>query len=300
MNFPRFLPAFAALALSALSASAMDVSTARGTVSVEGVPKTIAVYDAAAIDTLNRLGIHPAGVPDKLYVPELEAAKGNAAAVGTLFEPDLEALSALAPDLVIVGSRSAAKAEVTARIAPTLDMTIDGDNLFADAKARLATYGDLFGKAEEAKAAAEELDAKLAAAKAAVAGKGKALIVMTNGPKVSAYGPGSRFGWVHGVLGLPPAMEDIQSATHGEAVSFEFIREANPDWLLVLDRAVAVASSEQAAKVTLDNELVAGTTAWKKGQVVYLPAAEFYIADGGVQSLGRVLAAIADAFSAAK
>jgi iron complex transport system substrate-binding protein len=29
---------------------------------------------------------------------------------------------------------------------------------------------------------------------------------MTNGPKVSTYGPGSRFGWVHAALDLPPAI----------------------------------------------------------------------------------------------
>lgn len=300
MKSSRLLAALAALAVSALSASAMDVVTARGTVTVDGAPKTLAVYDIAAIDTLTRLGVPLAGVPEKLYLPELEAAKTGAAAIGTLFEPDLEALSALAPDLIIVGSRSAAKADVTAKVAPTLDMTVDGDDLLAQSKQRLATYGALFGKKAEADAIAGELDAAVAAAKAAVAGKGKALIVMTNGPKVSAYGPGSRFGWVHAALDLPPALAEIESATHGEAVSFEFIREANPDWLLVLDRAAAVGSNEQGAKATLDNELVAETTAWKKGQVVYLPAADFYIAIGGVQSTERVLAAITEAFSAAK
>lgn len=289
-----------AVALSALPVHAMDIATARGPVAVETMPKTVAVYDVAAIDTLDRLGIRPAGLPDKLYVPELEPVKEGAMAVGTLFEPDLEALSALAPDLVIVGSRSAARAEETAKVAPTIDMTIDGDDLVDQARQRLAAYGALFGKTAEAKAAAGELDARLAAARAAVAGKGRALIVMTNGPKVSTYGPGSRFGWVHAALGLPAAVDEIEKATHGEAVSFEFIRKANPDWLLVLDRAAAVGSNEQAAKVTLDNELIAGTTAWKKGQVVYLPAPDFYIAAGGVQSLERVLGTITEAFAAAK
>ena len=299
----RYLPRIAAIAtmvLSALPANAMDVMTARGPVTIDGTPKTVAVYDVAAIDTLTRLGISLAGLPDKLYVPELEPVKAGATPVGTLFEPDLEALSALAPDLIIVGSRSASKAEVTAKVATTVDMTIDGNDLFDQAKQRLAAYGDLFGKSAEAKAIADELDAKLAAARAAVAGKGKALIVMSNGPKVSTYGPGSRFGWVHAALDLPAAVSEIETATHGEAVSFEFIRQANPDWLLVLDRAAAVGSNEQAAKVTLDNELVAETTAWKKGQVIYLPAPDFYIAAGGVQSLERVLTTITEAFAAAK
>ena len=294
------IAAVAAAFLSAFPASAMDIVTARGPVEIDGTPKTVAVYDVAAIDTLVRLGIRPAGLPDKLYVPELEPVKEGATPVGTLFEPDLEALSALGPDLIIVGSRSASKADATAKVAPTIDMTIDGDDLFDQAKLRLAAYGELFGKPAEAKAVADELDARLAAAKAAVAGKGKALIVMSNGPKVSTYGPGSRFGWVHAALDLPAAVNEIETATHGEAVSFEFIRQANPDWLLVLDRAAAVGSNEQAARVTLDNELVAETTAWKKGQVVYLPAPECYIAAGGVQSLERVLTTITEAFAAAK
>lgn len=300
MKHIRLITAIAVAVLSAFPANAMDVSTARGPVAIEDLPETVAVYDVAAIDTLSRLGIHPAGLPDKLYVPELESVKEGATEVGTLFEPDLEALSALAPDLIIVGSRSASKAEVTAKVARTIDMTIDGDDLFEKAKQRLAAYGELFGKTAEARAVADELDAKLAAAKAAVAGKGKALIVMSNGPKISTYGPGSRFGWVHAALDLPAAVNEIETATHGEAVSFEFIRQANPDWLLVLDRAAAVGSNEQAARVTLDNELVAETTAWKKGQVVYLPAPDFYIAAGGAQSLERVLATITEAFAAAK
>jgi iron complex transport system substrate-binding protein len=123
---------------------------------------------------------------------------------------------------------------------------------------------------------------------------------MTNGPKVTAYGPGSRFGWVHAALDLPPAVPDVEAATHGEAVSFEFIANANPDWLLVLDRAAAIGSEDQNAKATLDNELVAGTTAWKRGQVIYLPAGDFYIAAGGVQAMSRVFTAITEAYAKAQ
>ncbi len=75
MKHIRLIAAFAAAALSALPASAMDIATARGPVAIEATPKTIAVYDVAAIDTLTRLGIRPAGLPDKLYLPELEPVK---------------------------------------------------------------------------------------------------------------------------------------------------------------------------------------------------------------------------------
>lgn len=290
----------AALAIATAPAVAADINTATGPKTIDKVPARIAVYDIAAIDTLNRLGIQPAGVPNKLFVPELADVAKGATVVGTLFEPDLEALNALAPDLVIVGGRSSAKAEATARVAPTIDMTMNGDDLVAQAKERLVAYGALFAKTDEAAAASKELDAAVEAARQAVKGKGKALILMTNGPKITAYGPGSRFGWLHKTLELEPAVANVEAANHGEAIAFEFISKANPDWLLVLDRAAAIGSGEQGAKATLDNELVAQTTAWKKGQVIYLPSSDFYIAAGGVQSTHRVLKTIEEAFAKAQ
>jgi iron complex transport system substrate-binding protein len=290
----------AALLLAAGGADAVEIATAKGPVTIDVPPKRVAAFDIAAIDSLDRLGIRLAGVPDKLFLPQLTAATAGAEVVGTVFEPDLEALNALAPDLVIVGGRSSPRAAATARIAQTIDMTMTGADLLDESRARLAAYGALFDKTDEAAAAARELDVAVAAATSAVAGKGTALIVMTNGPKISAYGPGSRFGWLHAALGLKPAVESVQPAVHGEAVSFEFVAKANPDWLIVLDRAAAIGSAEQNASATLDNELVAGTTAWRKGQVLYLPAADFYIAAGGVQATTRILAAVTAAFSAAR
>jgi iron complex transport system substrate-binding protein len=296
----RSLTVLAIFLVAATPAFAADIRTARGVVDIAAPPEKIAVFDIAALDTLDRLGIKPAGLPEKLYLQQLEHLKSGADVVGDIFEPDLEALSALAPDLIILGGRSSTRVDATAQVAPTIDMTMDGDDLVEQAKARLSDYGVLFGKQAEAQTIAAELDGEIDAARAAAAGKGKALIIMTNGPKITAYGPGSRFGWVHATLDLPPAIADVQAATHGEAVSFEFIHKADPDWLIVVDRASAIGSGEQNARATLDNELVAGTTAWKKGQVVYLPAADFYIAAGGIQATRRVMATLREAFAAAR
>jgi iron complex transport system substrate-binding protein len=287
----------ATLAAFVSTAGAMEIETAAGPVEIAERPERIAVFDIAAIDTLDGLGVKIAGVPDNLYIDALRHVGDDAETVGTLFEPDLEALSALAPDLVIVGGRSSSQLASVSRVAPTVDMTLFGDDLIAEARARVTTYGELFGKQDEAAGLLTNLDSALASAREAVAGKGKALILMTSGTKVTAYGMASRFGWLHRELDLPPAVEAIEVANHGEAISFEFIREVNPDWLIVLDRAAAIGSGEQNAKATLDNELVAATNAWQKQQVVYLPAADFYIAAGGVASTIRVLDAITRAFS---
>lgn len=276
----------------------MDVETYAGKVEIDTPPKKVAVFDIAALDTLLAIGVTPAGVPKTLYLPELAGVAEKAEIVGDIFEPDLEALSALSPDLIIVGGRSSGKEKQTSRIAPSLDMTMDGVDVIDQARRRAITYGELFGRQDAARQAVERFDSSLDRARKSVQGKGRGLIVMTNGPKVSAYGSESRFGWVHKALGLPPAVEQMQAATHGEPVSFEFIRKADPDWLLVLDRAAAIGASDQNARATLDNALVAETKAWKSGRVIYLPAADFYIAAGGLQATQRVLSAIESAFSA--
>lgn len=298
-----FTPLAAAVALAGAAlgpgAAAETVTTATGPADV-ATPARVAVYDIAALDTLVALGVDVVGVPDKVFLPRLAAATEGVDVVGTLFEPDLEALNAARPDLVIVGSRSSPVASATRRVAPTIDMTIDGTRLVADARQRIGDYGRLFGRTAEAEALSADIGAALARVKAAAAGKGDALVVLTNGPKISVYGEGSRFGWIHGEAGIAPAAEGLSAATHGEAVSFEFIAETDPDWLIVLDRAAAIGSAEQGARATLDNALVAGTTAWTKGQVIYLPAAELYVASGGAAALVTVLDALAAGFDAAE
>ena len=224
-------------------------------------------------------------MPAKVYVDYLADAAEKAADVGTLHEPDFEALAVRAPDLIIAGGRSSKQVEPLSKLATTIDMSIRGEDMVGQAKARTETYGKLFGKEEAAATLNAALDEKLAMVQTAVEGKGNALILMTNGGKISAYGKGSRFGWLHGATGLPEAHDAITAETHGEAISFEFVAETNPDWLLVVDRGAEIGKAGEAAAVTLDNPLVAGTTAAKAGQIVYLNSGPIYITGGGMQSM---------------
>ncbi|MCB4456819.1 siderophore ABC transporter substrate-binding protein [Leisingera sp. McT4-56] len=289
-------PVFFALA-GAASAQGLAVETARGRIELPESLERIVVLDVAAADTLGALGVQPVGVPAEMYVSYLDDLQAQAASAGTLFEPDFEAIAMLAPDLIVAGGRSSAQVEPLAEIAPAIDMTIWGTDLAGQALARLRSYGELTGREDRAEELEAAFNAKLAEARAAVDGRGDALIVMTNGPRISAYGAGSRFGWLHQALGLPEAVPDLDAQTHGEAVSFEFIAAADPDWLIVVDRAMALGQSNQAAAVTLDNALVAGTKAWAAGQVIYLNAANIYVAGGGIQSMSATLAEIKAGFA---
>lgn len=285
-----------ALLSSPVLAETISVETYRGPASVEKMPKSIAVFDVSAIDTMAALGVKPAGAVSPVFVSYLDDAVAGAEKVGSLFEPDYEAIAALGPELIVAGGRSSKVVPELAKIAPTIDMTIWEDTV-GQGLDRLEAYGKLFGKEAEAAEIKAGFEAKLLAAKAAVEGQGKALIVMTNGPKVSAYGAAGRFGWLHSALALPEAVAEVEKSTHGEAISFEFIRDTNPDILIVLDRQAAIGRDGESAKATLDNALVQETTAWKNGNVIFLDSAPVYIAGGGVQSMSMTLDQITAAFA---
>lgn len=263
----------------------VEIETANGPATVPLTPQAVVALDLAAIDTLDALGVTIAGVPNIAPPAYLADALASAQIVGTLFEPDFEALAVMAPDLIIAGGRSQMQVAPLSQIAPTIDMTITGEDLMAQSVARVSAYGAIFDREDEAAALLGDLDTAIAGARDAAAGKGDVLILLTNGGKVSAYGDDSRFGWLHTALGLPEAYPDLTAETHGEAVSFEFIADVDPDWIFVVDRGAAIGQEGEAAAVTLDNPLVAGTTAGETGQIVYLDSARLYLAGGGIQSL---------------
>lgn len=287
-----------ALCAAPFAAWAEDVSvkTYSGPVNAPLAPETVVALDLAAIDTLNALGVMVDGVPAFTPPAYLAPAMDGVATVGSLFEPDLESLAVMAPDLIIAGGRSQRAVEPLSEIAPTIDMTIWEDAV-AQGRDRIIAYGTIFDKEAEAAELVARYDAAIAAAQEAVAGKGAGLILLTNGGTVSAYGDDSRFGWIHQATGLPEAFPEVNAETHGESVSFEFIAEVNPDWLIVIDRAAAIGQEGEAAAVTLDNPLVAGTNAGQSGQIIYLDSAALYLASGGAQSVQIILGQITDAFT---
>lgn len=281
---PALFAALVAGALATVSlatAQEITVTHAQGETVLPGTPVNVATFDFATIDTLDALGVEIKGVPAS-NLPEYLAkyAADSYAKIGTIFEPDYEAVNALAPDLIIVAGRSSAALPELAKIAPTIDLSNDWASFEASIKDNSRKLGEIFGKEAEVEALIATLDEKIAAVKADAADAGTGLIVLTSGAEVTAYGTGSRFGWIHDTLGVTPAIADVEAATHGDAISFEFILETNPDWLFVIDRDAA--TGEGAAAAILDNELVAQTNAWKNGNVVYIDPVRSYIVNGGL------------------
>ncbi|HEV7309034.1 siderophore ABC transporter substrate-binding protein [Ensifer sp.] len=283
---------------SAATAETLKIEHSSGVTEVEKNPKTVLVYDFGMLETLEMLGVPVAGVPGSAIPPSLEKYKADSyPKIGTLFEPDYEAINAAEPNLVIVGGRSQSKYADVAKLAPTIDLTSDDKDQIGSVKKNAAILGQIFGKDAEITASIAKLDASIEALRALSADKGTGLILLTTGGKISAYGKGSRFGELHDRFGIKPADPNLEVATHGQAVSYEYILETNPDWIFVVDRDAAIGQQAQPAAALLDNELVRQTKAWKEGQVVYLDSAKLYLTASGLKSQQDIVDQITQALS---
>lgn len=278
----------------------IKVKTTRGEFPVPKNPERVAVYDLGMLDTLDALGVNVGATVDTVRIDYLQAAVDKAADVGTLFEPNYEALNAFKPQLIITGSRANKAIHQLNEVAPTIEMTADTKDMLNSAKERIDAFAQIFGKQAEADKLKAEIDQAFADAKAAAQGKGNGLVILVNGGKMSAYSSTSRLGgWLHKDIGVPVVDTEMKEGGHGMPISFEYIKEKNPDWLFVLDRSATLGEEGQAAKDVLNNPLVAETTAWKKGQVVYLDGGT-YVAAGGARQLKIAANQITEAMKNAK
>ena len=249
-------------------------------------PKNVVVFDFGVLDTLDELGVEVAGVPQNAIPDYLEKYNGSEYKnVGSLKEADFEAIHAMKPDVIFISARQAEMYDEYAKIAPTVYVPLDYTNYMDSFTKNMETIASIFDKEEEMQAELEEVNATIESIhEKAGALEEKALIVMSNAGKVSAYGPSSRFGIIHDVFGFTAADEGIEQSTHGQNITFEYILETNPDILFVIDRDAAVSGTE-AAKGTIENELVEKTNAFKNDKIYYLNPGQWYLSGGGLQSL---------------
>lgn len=263
-------------------AANITIKDATGERVVPVQPKKVVVFDLAALDIMNALGVKAAAVPTVVHFPKYlsEYASNSVPKVGSLFEPDYEKVFGLNPDLIIVGGRSQPKFADLAKIAPTIDLTVDSKNLLGSVERNTHILATIFKKEDQAKALLTKLTTSIDALKAKAPSAGNAMVLLTTGGRISAFGPGSRFGAIHDTFGIPAADKNLQTSNHGQAVSFELIYKMNPDWIYVVDRDAAIGREGVSAKALLDNELMHKTKAWQNNHIIYLDGINWYLLSG--------------------
>lgn len=257
-------------------------------------PETVIVFDFGIVDSLDKLGVDIAGVAKSGTVPSyLSKYEGDEYAnIGSLKEPDFEKISEVNPDLIIISGRQASLYDQFTELAPTIHLGVDNENYMESFKGNMEVLGQIFDKETEVETELAAIEDSIADLKEkADASEEKALIILANDDKISAYGQSSRFGIIHDVFGVKAVDENIDASTHGMNVSFEYVMEQNPDILYVIDRGAVVSSGdgEGGAKQLVENELVENTNAYKNEKVYYLDPEYWYLSGGGLVSVSEMV-----------
>ena len=282
-----------AFAAGIANAQNITVKNFAGEQNVPQNPQKVVVLDFGVADTLRALGEKDkiVGFPKSGHIPSYlaEFAQDKFQNVGSLPEPAFEQINELNPDLIIAAPRQQKLLEKLKEIAPVFYVQNDYANYYPSFEENVKALGKIFSKQNIA-------DEKLAALSKKVeqvakdAKNSTALLVLVNESKISAFGDGSRYGMVYQKFGFKPADPNIKSSTHGMSVSFEYILDKNPDYLFVVDRTAAVTDKVNNAQTVLDNDIIKQTKAFKNKHIVYLDAANWYLAFGGLESMEIIAA----------
>jgi iron complex transport system substrate-binding protein len=275
-------------------------------------PKNVVSLDNRTFETLEAWGIKLAAAP-KNVIPATISYKNDDSIqnIGSHTEPNLEVIAAVDPELVIVGQRFAQYYEDIKELVPNaavinLDINVSagdgtaGDNLVSGFKDITLLLGQIFDKNEEAEALVAEFDKAIADAKAAYNGTDAVISVIVSGGNIGYSAPhnGRVWGPLYDIFGWVSPLEiDNTSTDHqGDEISVEAIAQANPDWLMVLDRDAATSSAAEStpAKDVIENSpALKNTTAIKNGNIVYAPADTY--TNESIQTYIEIFQSIAEA-----
>ncbi|MNI04125.1 putative siderophore-binding lipoprotein YfiY precursor [compost metagenome] len=154
------------------------VTDGYGDVQVPASPARVVVLDIGALDNLLKLGIKPVGAPsilaDQPYPNYLKGTEGIEN-IGTVNEPNLEAIDRLKPDLILGNKDTHDQIHnKLAQIAPTVFV----DTLGVTWKKNLQTHADAVGKSDAGKRLLEDYDTRIKELKGKLASQ-------TSSPEVS-------------------------------------------------------------------------------------------------------------------
>ncbi len=308
----------AALALTGCAAgttapAAADATAAPTTVTVEDNhgeievpvnPERVVALDNTTFQTLSDWGVTLVAAPKPLMYDLWPTLSGgdDVLDVGLHREPDIEAIVAAEPDLIVGGYRFREIYDQLTQIQPATIETSprEGEDHMSELKRQTEILGKVFGREDEAAALNADLDAAIADARAAYDPSQTAMGLIASGGKIAyaAPGDGRGVGTLFPALGLTPALERAaEDASHGDDISVEAIAAAQPEWLFVLDRdAMFGEDGYVPAKELVENsEALKNVPAVQKGQIVYLDGS-FYL-DEGIQAYTKLYRSAAEAFS---
>lgn len=277
-------------------AAPITVKHMLGSTVVDYLPQHVAVLDMNEADFLDQLNIPIIGMP-KDYVPHfLEKYKSDKQIqdLGAIVQPNMERIYALKPDLILMTPLHVNHYQELSKIAPTIHYDINFNDSESNhinlVKDHLMTLGQIFNKEDLAREKALELDAEVKQVQSVTANRPeKALVVLHNNGAFSNFGIQSRYGFVFNAFGVKPASKAKDTSLHGQPISSEFIKQADPDILYIVDRTAVMERRSTINAATVENPLLRQTKAWKNGRVIFVDADAWYTTAASPTSLKIVM-----------
>lgn len=293
----------------------VEVTDSHGTFAVPVNPQRVVSLDNRTYETLAAWGVELVAAPKGVLAADSPYRTDESVAdIGAHSDPNLEALAAANPDLIITGQRFAKFYDQIKELAPNaviIDLDFDvsktaaapGENLVNGFKDSTLALGKIFEKTAEAEKLVADFEKSIEAAKAAYNSEEKVMSVIVSGGNIGFSAPrtGRVWGPVYEVIGLTPALDLANSTTdhQGDEVSVEAIAQSNPDWILVLDREGGFADNDETytpAQDVIDNSpALKGVKAITEAQIVYAPS-DTYLNES-IQTFTKIFTDMAAAFS---
>lgn len=274
------------------SAKTVTVTDRNGEVTLPLNPKNVVVLDLSSLEILQELGVEPAGLPKGSLTSYLDKYNDEKYAdIGTVKEYDLEKIASLNPEVIIIENRQEEGYDELSKIAPVLFLGTDTGKNMESLERNLKALGTLFDQTEAAEQILADYNSRIEAINSKVTEKNEtALFVMVNEGELSVYGEGSRFGFIYNPVGFAVADETIESSTHGQNVTSEYVKEKNPAYIFVMDRgAVVSGTTDKKANEVMENELIKTTDAYKNGHIYYVDSEAWYLGGSGVISVDKMI-----------
>lgn len=258
-------------------------------------PQRIATLDMACLDILDALGVgdRVVGTASTSLEYLQDYINDDIANLGTIKEADLEAVMACEPDVIFIGGRLASSYDALSEIAPVVYLSTDTEiGVVESVRQNAVTIASMFGLEEEVDALMADFDSRIAALSEFADGK-TAIVGMCTSGSFNVLGNDGRCSIIGREIGFENigVDADLETSTHGNEASFEFIVDKAPDYIFVMDRDAAIATEgAKLAQEIMENELVMGTDVYKNGHIVYLAhPAVWYTAEGGITALDVML-----------
>lgn len=258
-------------------------------------PQRIAVLDMASLDILNALGVGDRVVGTAAtgldYLQNY--INDGIENLGTIKEADLEAVMGCEPDVIFIGGRLASSYDALSEIAPVIYLAIDTDaGVVESVRQNAETIASMFGLEEKVDELLADFDTRILALQKFAQEK-TAIVGMCTSGSINVLGNDGRCSVIGREVGFENIGVDanIDTATHGNEASFEFIVDRAPEYIFIMDRDAAIGTEgAKLAQEIVENELMMGTDAYKNGNIIYLEnPAVWYTAEGGITALDIML-----------